>query len=169
MISVVEQSCLRLPPERVWRFFVEEIEDLYPQWHREHLCWRWLEGRPLEKGSVWFADEWVGRMGISSRFIVDRGEPERFFSYHLAFPSSLARAGGSFRMEPREDGGCQLIQDVHVGFSWPLLGGLIDLVIAAVVPLGDLRRHMREERGELSRLLGAGLHSREGSVSAGSE
>jgi hypothetical protein len=115
VISVVERSRLRVPPERAWRFFLEEIEDLY----------------------------------------------------RLAFPSSLARTGGSFGMEPHEDGGCQLIQDVHIGFSWPLLGGLIDLVIAAVVPVGDLRRHM-EEQGELPRLLGAGRSTQGGPCERGS-
>lgn len=124
MISVIEGTRLPLTSERIWRFFAEEVEDRYPEWHQEHLRWRWLRGRPLEKGAVWFADEWIGGMHISSRFIVDETERGRFFSYRVAFPSSLVRAGGSFRLEPGEDGGCDLIQDVHMGFSLPLLGGL---------------------------------------------
>jgi hypothetical protein len=40
-----------------------------------------------------------------------------------------------------------------MGFSLPLLGRLIDLVIAAVVPLREIRRHMREEQANLIPLL----------------
>jgi polyketide cyclase/dehydrase/lipid transport protein len=154
VISVVESSRLPLTPERIWRFFAEEVEERYPEWHREHLRWRWLRGRPLEKGTVWFAEEWVGRMHISSRFIIELADQDRLFSYRLALPSSLVRAGGSFRLEPAA-GGCELIQEVHMGFRAPLVGRLIDLVIAAVVPIRDLRRHMREEQANLVRLLGA--------------
>jgi Polyketide cyclase / dehydrase and lipid transport len=153
MISIVETVRIPHAPERIWRFFSEVVEDRYPEWHSEHLRWRWLRGRPLEQGAVWFADEWIGRKRIAGRFIVDEVHPGRYFSYRLAFPSSLVRAGGSFRLEPRGDGGCELIQDVHMGFSLPLLGRLIDLVIAAVVPVRDLRRHMREEQANLIPLL----------------
>jgi len=153
VISIVERTRIPLAPERVWRFFSEEVEDRYRQWHQEHLQWRWLRGSPLENGAVWFADEWVGPMRISSRFIVDEVDQGRYFSYRLAFPSSFARAGGSFRLEPVDSGGCELIQDVHLGFSVPLLGRLIDLVIAAVVPVRELRRHMREEQANLAPLL----------------
>jgi hypothetical protein len=37
--------------------------------------------------------------------------------------------------------------------SW--VAPLIDLVIAAVVPIRELRRHVREEQANLVRLLGA--------------
>lgn len=156
MISVVERTQLPLTPERIWRFFAEEVEERYPEWHQEHLRWRWLRARRLETGAVWFAEEWVGRMHVSSRFIVDVATPDRLFSYRLAFPSSLVRAGGSFRLEPAAAGGCELIQEVHMGFTAPLLSQLIDLVIAAVVPIGELRRHMREEQANLVRLLRTG-------------
>lgn len=153
MISVVETSRLPVAPERIWRFFAEEVEDRYPEWHQEHLRWRWLRGRPLEREAVWFADEWIGRMRIAGRFIVDDVQPGGYFSYRLAFPASLVRAGGSFRLDPKNDGGCELIQDVHMGFSLPLLGRLIDLVIAAAIPVREVRRHMREEQANLAPLL----------------
>jgi Polyketide cyclase / dehydrase and lipid transport len=153
VISIVQTTRIPLAPERIWRFFSEEVELRYSQWHREHLQWRWLRGSPLESEAIWFADEWIGRMRISSRFIVEEGDTGRYFSYRMAFPSSLVRAGGSFRLEPVDGGGCELIQDVHLGFSLPFLGRLIDLLIAAVVPVPELRRHMREEQANLAPLL----------------
>jgi len=111
VISVIETSRLPVPAERIWRFFADEVEERYADWHPEHLRWKWLRGAPVEAGSVWFADEWVGRMRIQGRFIVDQAEPARLFSYRLAFPSSLVGAGGSFGLEPSEDGGCWLRQE----------------------------------------------------------
>ncbi len=152
MIEVVEQSHLPVPPARVWRFFVEEVEDSYHRWHGEHLQWRWLRGQPLSLGSTWFADEWVGRLRVSSRFVVSAAEPERFFAYKLCFPSSLVRARGSFRFEP-EDGGCRLTQAVRMGFSLPIIGSALDRIIDLVAPSRELRRHMREEQASLGPLL----------------
>jgi hypothetical protein len=155
MISVVERRRLRAQPDRVWRFFADEVEDRYTEWHPEHLRWKWLRGAPLEAGSVWFADEWIGRRRIQGRFIVAGCQRGESFSYRLTFPASLVRAGGSFRLEPRQGGGCELIQDVHVGFSIPLLGRFVDLVIRWVMPVEEIRRHMREEQANLEALLGA--------------
>jgi len=156
VISVVETIDLPVPPERVWRFFAEEIEHRYTDWHREHLRWRWLSGNSLEPGAAWFADEWIGHVRIAGRFVVSEAQPGRGFSYVLAFPASLVRAGGSFRFDATDDGGCcRLVQTVQMGFSLPLVGRAIDLAIAAVLPLGELHRHIREEQANLPALLGA--------------
>jgi hypothetical protein len=153
VISVVEASRLAASPERVWRFFAEEVQERYPDWHPEHLRWRWLRGRPLEPGAVWFAEEWLDRFHLASRFVVDEAEPGRSFSYRIGFPSSLLRAGGCFRVEPAGDGGSRLVQEVDLGFGAPLLGRLVDLLVQAVLPVRELRRHMREEQANLAELL----------------
>jgi hypothetical protein len=126
----------------------------YGDLHPEHLRWRTLRGEPLAAGTVWFADEWIGSMRVSARFFVDASDPERFFSYRIGFPSSLARAGGSFRFEPGPDQSCEIIQEVHFGVSVPLVGWLLDRLLAVALPIGDLRRHMREEQQNLKWLLG---------------
>jgi Polyketide cyclase / dehydrase and lipid transport len=153
MISIIETTRLPHEPERVWRFFTDEVEMLYPDWHPEHVSWRWLRGQPLAQGTVWHAHERVGRLRISGRFKVRQAESARFFSYTLGFPSSRVRAGGSFRLEALPPGDCELIQDVHLGFATPVLARLLDPIIALAVPLRELRRHMREEQANLTTLL----------------
>ena len=152
MISLVESSHIAVPPDQIWRLFLE-MDAHYADWHPGHLSWRWLHGEPLAPGTIWFADEWVGPLRISSRFFVDHSDPEHFFAYRIGFPHSLGRAGGSFRFTPAADGGCDLEQEVHFGFSTPVLGALIDWALAAVLPIGEFRRHMREEQANLPRLL----------------
>lgn len=141
MISVVEHSAVAAPPERVWRLFAE-MDRHYAAWHREHLAWRWLTPEPLAEGAVWFADEWVGRMRVQGRFFVTEVRPERFFAYRAGFPGSLVRAGGWFRFQPAPGGGCEIAHQVHLADPARL-----------VVPIADLRRHMREEHANLPALL----------------
>jgi hypothetical protein len=153
VISLVQTTRIPAAPQRVWRFF-RELDAHYPDWHPEHLAWRTLRGEPLAEGSVWFADEWVGPLRVNGRFFVEVAAPERFFAYRIGFPASLVGAGGWFRLVPTSDGGCELTEEVHLGFSIPLVGPLVDRVLAAALPLGELRRHMREEGENLVRLLG---------------
>jgi uncharacterized protein YndB with AHSA1/START domain len=152
MISVVERTRIQAPPELVWRFF-SEMDEHYPDWHREHLAWRTLRGQPLAKDTVWFADEWVGPLRVASRFFVEDAEPERFFAYRVGFPASILRARGSFRLAPNSDGVCDLIEEVRLGWSTPVIGALVDRLLAAALPLDELRRHVREEGENLARLL----------------
>jgi hypothetical protein len=161
VLSMVETTRVAASPEAVWRFF-SELDEHYTDWHPEHLSWRTLRGRPLAKGTIWFADEWVGPLRVSSRFFVEDAEPGRFFAYRLGFPSSIVRAGGSFRLVPVSGSACELIEEVRLGFSTPVIGALLDRLLAIVLPLGELRRHIREEGENLARLLdsSAGLDER---------
>ena len=152
MISMVQTTHVPATPERVWRFF-SELDERYSDWHPEHLAWRTLRGKPLAKGTVWFADEWLGPLRVSSRFFVEDAEPERFFTYSVGFPSSLVRAGGSFRLQPGPDGHCELTEEVRLGFSTPVIGPLVDRLLASLLPLEEFRRHIREEGENLVSLL----------------
>lgn len=149
MIVLVERSRLAAAPDRVWTWF-RELDTHYPQWHPEHLAWRTLRGEPLSEGAVVFVDEWVGPMRISGRSFISEVEAERFFAFRFGFPASLLHAGGSFALEPTPDGGCDMTQQVRFGFEWPLIGALIDRLLALALPLGELRRHMREEHENLA-------------------
>ena len=154
MITLTERTRLPAPNERVWSLF-ERMEEHYCAWHREHLRWRWLRGEPLAEGSVWFADEWVGPLRISSRFFVTANESERFFAYRIGFPSSLLRAGGSFSLEPLGDDECELIEEAHFGFALPVLGRVVDFFLRLALPIPEFRRHIREEGEGLIELVDA--------------
>jgi hypothetical protein len=150
MISLTNRVQLPTGPERTWQCFCE-MDAHYHEWIPEHLRWRWLAGEPLAPGTIWYADEWVGPMRLDARFQVIASAPARFFSWRiLGFPAALVRAGGSFRFSPNGDDGCEMNQEVHFGFSVPILGSLLDLAIRVVLPLDEFRRHMREEGDNLA-------------------
>lgn len=154
MIRLERTTPLPVGADRAWAFF-RDLDARYAEWHPEHLRWKTIRGEPLTDGAVVFADEWVGRMRVTGRLFTRSVEPGRFFAYRIGFPSSLVAAGGSFRLTPTDGGGCELHQVVHMGFEVPLAGALVDLLLRAIVPVGELERHMREEAERLVAILRA--------------
>ena len=154
MIALVKRTRISASAECVWRFF-RELDERYADLHPEHLRWHTLRGEPLSEGAVVFADEWIGPRRLSARLFICNVEEGRSFSYRIGFPASLVRAGGSFRLSPIGERECELVEEVHLGFRVPLIGSLVDRVLTFVLPLAELRRHIREEGENLARLLGA--------------
>jgi hypothetical protein len=152
MISVTDTTHVRAEPEQVWQFFAS-MESHYRQWHPDHIAWQDLEGDATQEGSVIYATERLGHRYLRGRFFIDEVEAKRFFSYRLEFPFSLVRAGGSIRLEPSEDGGCDLVAEVHAGYRTPVVGSIIDAILRRRIPVEDLRRHMTEEGRNMDRLL----------------
>ena len=152
MIRLIERSPVPASPQRVWAWFAT-LDDHYRGWHPEHVGWRRLRGAPQGEGSIVCADEWIGRSRLRLRFRVGAVDEPHFFRWDALFPLSLAGVGGWFRIEPAGDGCCELVAEVHLGWSAPLAGGLLDAVLRRVVPLDDLRRHMVEEGQNLARLM----------------
>jgi len=151
VISLVETSHVDASPEQLWLLFLD-MDRLYRAWHPEHLAWRTLRGDALAPRSVAFVDEWVGPLRLAARFFVEKAEPNRFFRYRIGLPFALLRAGGYFRFEPTAGGGSVVEAEVHFGFRAPVIGYLVDCLLVRVLPLSELRRHMREEGEALDRL-----------------
>ena len=150
VIRLVERTHVPASPEQVWTWFVG-VEAHYRDWHPEHVEWRILSGTPATVGAAIFLDEWIGWFRLAMRCRITEARPNRFFRYEAMLPYSLVGVGGSFALEP-VPGGCELLAEVHIGWPIPVLGPLIDRLIAAVFPLPELRRHMAEEGQNLARI-----------------
>jgi hypothetical protein len=134
----------------VWRFF-RELDERYADLHPEHSRRHTLREEALSEGAVVFADELIGPRRLSARFFICNVEAGRSFSYRIGFPASLVRAGGSFHLSPIGRRERELVEEVQLGFRVPLVGSLVDRVL----PLAEVRRHIREEGENLARPLGA--------------
>lgn len=109
---------------------------------------------PAPPERVWtFFAEWIGRFRLRARARVAEARKHRYLRHEGMFPYSLLRAGGSFTLEPGDNGGCDLVAEVYIGRDVPVFGALLDRLIAAVVPLPELRRHVAEEGRNLARMM----------------
>lgn len=152
MISVHDTVHVAAPPSEVWRF-LRTMESHYREWHPEHLDWRNLRGDVTTPGGIVFADEWVGSHRLQARFFAAEVVDERLLRYTIGWPYSLIGAGGSFEIAPTSDGGCRFTAEVHCGSRLPVVGQLLDGLLAIVFPVDELRHHMREEGEHLARLV----------------
>jgi hypothetical protein len=151
MIRLTDCTAITAPADRVWDWFAT-LDASYREWHPEHIRWQTLKGKPLDRGTTEFVDEWIGRSRLAGQFRITEVVPGRYLGWAMLFPHSLVNVGGSFALEPT-DAGCNLVAEVHMGWSLPVLGPLLDKVISTFVPISELRRHMVEEGRNLARLL----------------
>jgi hypothetical protein len=152
MITVTHTTELSAAPDDVWAWFTR-LDDNYRGWHPEHLDWKTLRGAPLSEGSSVFADEWIGPARVRARLAIYDVAPPFSFSYRTCtFPGSLVRATGSFSLTATPTG-CRLVETVQLGYRSRLASPVIDRLIGLLFPLGDLRRHVREEGANLARLV----------------
>lgn len=139
---------IEAPPERVFDWF-RHLEDNYRSWHRAHVSCTYVRGRGLEDGAVLCAEEYLHGRLHRLKFMLTEIEAGREFKYRI-FPGIR----GGFRMRPT-DRGTELVAELFLGWSIPLIGGLIDRALESLFPkhIAALRQHMKEEGLNLRALL----------------
>ena len=92
---------IKTTPQEIWKFFAN-LEKNYTTWHPEdHIVFKWVEGRPLEAGSKFYAEQsFMGRVrqynGTISEII-----PNRKIVVKFAFPISLVSPKIEWQIEPK--------------------------------------------------------------------
>lgn len=134
-------------PEEVFAFFVN-IEENYTKWHPNHNEFRWIKGRPMEVGSVAFADQ-MGR-GKSQKLNtrIDRVEPNRRIEFSWTNPfAKFFLPRNAWLFEPI-NGGCRFTAESDVRLGW------ISSRMAHVKEgIEEGRKHLKEEGENLKRLV----------------
>ncbi len=151
MIQLVDRCTIPAPPERIWHWF-ENLEENYLRWHPAHLDFKAIRGSPIKEGSICFFDTHIDGFRLRMRTRVVKAVPMSYLRHVGLFPTSLTNTGGSFEIEPAEDGSV-LIAKSWIGYEWSLAGTALDRLIEWAIPVDALRRHMAEEGQFLSRIL----------------
>jgi hypothetical protein len=141
-------------PPRVWRFFTDEVEMLYPDWHPEHMSWRWwLRRQPLAQGT---SGTRTSGWGVGGSLADSKsGKPSRNDSSPTPSAPVLTRASRRL-VPPRASANRRLRANPRRAPRFRHPGpSPLDPIIALVVPLRELLRHMREEQANLTTLLAA--------------
>ena len=144
LIKVTEVSA---PPAAIFRFF-ETMEERYTEWHPDHVLFRWIHGRGLAEGNVFYFEEYIGGKLLKKEVRFTRIVPDEhmefaptFWLMRLFLPRKL------FRVEAREDG-CRVVAEIHLRIG-PLAARLNRSELDAV------REHMRIEGVNLRRMVEA--------------
>lgn len=136
---------VRASPEAIFRFF-EEMESNYLQWHPDHALYRWVSGRGVREGHVFYFEEYVAGKLLKKKVVFTHVIPNRhieftptFWLMKLFLPRML------FRIEPESDG-CQFIAEIHLRMG-PLARRAHKKELEAV------REHMRVEGVNIKRIV----------------
>lgn len=135
-------------PECVFDWF-RHLDVNYRSWHPNHVSCRFVRGRGLESGAVLYAEEYLHGRLHRLRFTLEEVDPGRELKFKV-FPGLR----GVFRMRPT-DRGTELVAELLLGLSIPVLGPFVDRVIQSLfrTRIDALRRHMHEEGVQLRALL----------------
>lgn len=144
MITLKDSVVINRPPEVVFSWFAH-FEENCKAWHKDHVLARWVKGRNFEKGSVLYAEEYLGGKLEKLSFEITNCVPNELIEYKVLFPESIICSKGSFSIKPA-DGGSVFTATLSFRFG-RVLSKLAGKRVEAI------RVHMREEGENLKVLL----------------
>lgn len=136
---------IKTKPEAIFRFF-EEMEQNYLQWHPDHVLFRWVSGRGVKEGNVFYFEEYIAGKLLKKKVLFTRVAPNQhiefaptFWLLRLFLPRMV------FCIQP-EAAGCVFKAEIQVRMG-PLAAKLHQKELHAV------RKHTREEGENIKRIL----------------
>ena len=146
-------------PEAIFQFF-EDMESHYLQWHPDHKLFRWVTGRSLAVGNVFYFEEVIAGKLLKKNVIFTRIEAHShiefaptFWLMRLFLPRLL------FRIEAAAPKVCRFVAEIHLRMG-PLAARLNKRQLNAV------REHMRLEGVNLKRIVENQVQSNYASIGA---
>ena len=133
------------PPEAVFAFF-DEIEAHYLDWHPDHVLFRWIYGRGVKEGHVFYFEEYIAGKLLKKKVIFTTVVPNRHIEFAPTFwLIKLFLPRMVFRIEADADG-CRVVAEVHLRMG-PLARRAYRALLDAV------REHMRVEGVNMKRIV----------------
>ena len=131
-------------PEEIWEFWAR-MDANYKAWHPEdHILFRWTKGKPMEEGSMIYAEETVGGRLLKLKLTCVDVVPNRQFALVFSFPASLF-AKYEYKIEPR---GQKTAFTAYTHLKYPCCA---QKRMQSAVEIG--KKHVREEGENLRRIL----------------
>ena len=108
MITLKDSIEVEAAPEDVFNWLVQRLQDKesYQAWHPDHVDIRWINGEPLQEGSILYAEEYLHGVLHKLKFRIVKVVPNRLIEYRILFPMSLLAPTNSFVIEPRGEDRC---------------------------------------------------------------
>jgi hypothetical protein len=108
MINLKDSIEVEATAEEIFEWLAQRLEDResYRAWHRDHVDLRWIKGRPLQRGSIAYAEEYLHGRLHKVKFRITKIERNRVIEYRALFPLSIVAPGNAFLIEPKGGNSC---------------------------------------------------------------
>ena len=144
MKTLRESIEINVSPEIIWDWFLHIAEN-YLEWHPSHIKAYWETETVNEVGSILYAEEDISGDFLKMKSKVIKLIPNRLYRFKTVGALKLILAGGSFEMEPSENG---TIFTATLDFH---LGNLLSKLAKKKVQ--QISQHMIEEGQNLKKIL----------------
>ncbi|HUW90432.1 MAG TPA: SRPBCC family protein [Candidatus Nanopelagicaceae bacterium] len=144
MKTLRESIEINVSPEIVWDWFLHIAEN-YLEWHPSHIRANWETETVSEVGSILYAEEDIDGEFLKMKSKFTELIPNRLYRFKTVGTLKLILAGGSFEIEPSENGSIfTATLDFHMGKLFSKL---------AKKKVQQISQHMIEEGQNLKKIL----------------
>lgn len=118
MITLRDSIEIRANANEVFAQLVEYMSnrEAYQSWHPEHVDLRWIEGAPMQEGSIMYAEEYLQGYLHKLKFRITRIVPNELIAYRPLFPLSIIATGNTFKIQSKGEDRCVFSADGHIRF-----------------------------------------------------
>ena len=115
MKTLRESIEINVSPEVIWDWFLHIAEN-YLEWHPSHIKANWETETVSKVGSILYAEEDINGEFLKMKSKLTELIPNRLYRFKTIGYLKLIIAGGSFEIEPSEDGSIfTTTLDFHMG------------------------------------------------------
>jgi hypothetical protein len=144
MKTLKESIEINVSPEVIWEWLLHVAEN-YLEWHPSHIKANWKTETASEVGSIMYAEEDINGDFLKMKSKLTELIPTRLYRFKTVGTLKLILAGGSFEIEPSENGSIfTATLDFHMG---KLLSKLTKKKVQ------EISQHMIEEGQNLKKIL----------------
>jgi uncharacterized protein YndB with AHSA1/START domain len=88
-MKLVHEVDIKTSPEDIWNFLIN-INENYSKWHpKDHILFQWTKGLPFEKGSSFYAEQYMMGEKVKYNGKISESIPEKKITMTFSFPLSL--------------------------------------------------------------------------------
>jgi hypothetical protein len=139
---------IKTTPEKIFNFFLH-IEDNYKDWHPEdHICFKWIKGKPLEVGSSGYFEEHIHGKLHKTKVIYTKIILNEEIEFRISNPIWRIFYPKSMLVIEQKEGSC-----IFTAINYFRLGLISSRSKRVLNQFEAVKKHMREEGENLKEIL----------------
>ena len=77
---IEDKILINSKPDKVFQFF-ESMDENYLQWHKDHICYRYVKGKGLKEGVVVYFEEKIGDEMLKKTVAYNKIIPNKYIEF----------------------------------------------------------------------------------------